>query len=56
MNQPGNTSREKEFAGRRVLVTGGTRGMGRAVADLLAGAHDEGGVGNKHPIANFDGE
>ena len=38
MNQPGNTSREKEFAGRRVLVTGGTRGMGRAVADLLAGA------------------
>ena len=38
MNQPGNTSREKEFAGRRVLVTGGTRGMGRAVADLFAGA------------------
>ena len=34
MNQPGNA----EFAGRRVLVTGGTRGMGRAVADLLAGA------------------
>ena len=38
MNQPGNTSREKEFAGRRVLVTGGTRGMGRAIADLLTRA------------------
>ena len=27
-----------EFSGRRVLVTGGTKGMGRAVVDRLAGA------------------
>jgi NAD(P)-dependent dehydrogenase (short-subunit alcohol dehydrogenase family) len=38
MNPLGNGSNEKEFAGRRVLVTGGTRGMGRAIADLLTRA------------------
>jgi len=38
MSQPGQASHDKEFAGRRVLVTGGTRGMGRASADLLIGA------------------
>ena len=32
MNLPGNASDEKELAGRRVLVTGATRGMGRAIA------------------------
>jgi len=38
MNLPGNASDEKELAGRRVLVTGATRGMGRAIAGRLAGA------------------
>jgi len=36
MNLPGNASDEKEFAGRRVLVTGATRGMGRAIAETSA--------------------
>jgi NAD(P)-dependent dehydrogenase (short-subunit alcohol dehydrogenase family) len=38
MNLPGNASDEKEFADRRVLVTGATRGMGRAIAGRLAAA------------------
>ena len=38
MNLPGNASDDKELAGRRVLVTGATRGMGRAIAGQLAGA------------------
>jgi NAD(P)-dependent dehydrogenase (short-subunit alcohol dehydrogenase family) len=38
MNLPGNASDDKELAGRRVLVTGATRGMGRAIAGRLADA------------------
>lgn len=38
MNLPGNASDDKELAGRRVLVTGAARGMGRAIAGRLAGA------------------